>query len=184
MRLIIVGPPGAGKGTQGELLARSLGVPRHSTGDILREAVRNETRRGRAARSYMEAGELVPDDVILGIIGEALDRPESHDGFVLDGFPRTVVQAEGLARILHERGMDLDAIVDLSVPDEEIVDRLSSRGRSDDSPDTIRRRLEVHRSQTGPVLDWYAEADVPILAVQGVGDIDEIHRGILERLGR
>jgi adenylate kinase len=178
-----MGPPGAGKGTQGELLAQSLGIARHSTGDILRDALCGGTPLGIQAQRYMDAGELVPDDVILGIVGEALDRPESRNGFLLDGFPRTVAQAEGLARILSDRDLELDAIVDLAVPDEEIINRLSARGRSDDSLETIRRRLEVYRAETRPVLDWYASSAVDVLSVEGVGDIGHIHRHIMDRLG-
>jgi len=180
----MMGPPGAGKGTQGELLARTLGVPRYSTGDILRQALRDGTPVGREARRYMDAGELVPDDVMLGIVGHALSRPESKAGFVLDGFPRTVVQAEGLSRLLAERGVALNAVVDLAVGDEEIMQRLSARGRGDDGLDTIRRRLEVYRAQTAPVLQWYANTDVPVLAVHGVGSIGDIQARILDRLGR
>jgi adenylate kinase len=179
-----MGPPGAGKGTQGALLARALSVPRYSTGDILRDALAEETELGLEARRYMDAGDLVPDDVVLGIVGEALDRPEAADGFLLDGFPRTVAQAEGLARLLEERQVALDGIVDLDVDDSEIVRRLSSRGRTDDSPETIRRRLEVHRARTRPVMDWYATRGVPFLGVEGVGDVGEIHRRILSLLGR
>ena len=183
MRLIIMGPPGAGKGTQGELLARHLGIPRHSTGDILREALCDGMKLGQEAHRYMDAGELVPDDVILAIIGEALDRPESQDGFLLDGFPRTVAQAEGLTGILEERDLALDAIIDLAVHDEEIMARLAARGRSDDSRETIGRRLQVYRAETRPVLDWYAGTDVPLLVVEGVGDVEQIHEHIVERLG-
>jgi len=179
VRLIIMGPPGAGKGTQGELLARRLGVPRHSTGDILRQALRAGSPMGVEARRFMHAGELVPDDVILGIIGEVLDRDESSRGFVLDGFPRTVAQAEGLAHLLAERDEQLDAVISLSVDDDEIMRRLSARGRKDDLEETIRRRLDVYRADTKPVLDWYEEAGVRVLEVQGVGDIDEIQEDIL-----
>ena len=177
-----MGPPGAGKGTQGELLAQSLGIRRHSTGDILRAALCDSTHLGLEAQRYMAAGELVPDDVILGIVGEVLDAPESREGFLLDGFPRTVAQAEGLARILDERGMALDALIYLNVPDEEIIARLSARGRSDDSLDTISRRLEVYREQTRPVLEWYRDSDLALLSVEGVGDIEEIQRRVVERL--
>lgn len=179
-----MGAPGAGKGTQGELLAQTLGVPRYATGDILRRALRDGTPIGREARRYMEAGELVPDDVMLGIVGHALERPESADGFILDGFPRTVTQAEGLSRLLASRGSELDAVIDLAVDDEEIMKRLAGRGRGDDGLETIRRRLEVYRAQTEPVLEWYAGTEVPILRVEGVGAIDEIQRHILDRLGR
>lgn len=183
MRLLIMGPPGAGKGTQGELLARRLGIPRYSTGDILRQALRDGTPMGLEAKRYMRAGELVPDDVILGIVGEALDHEGSKPGFMLDGIPRTVAQAEGLRRLLREKGQQLDAIVDLSVPDEEIMKRLSTRGRKDDLLKTIRRRLEIYEAKKKPLLDWYSATGVQIVAVMGVGDIDEIQAYILERLG-
>jgi adenylate kinase len=183
VRLIIVGPPGAGKGTQGTLLARRLGIPRYSTGDILRQARREDTSMAQEAWRYMDAGELVPDDVILEIVADVLVKEESEGGFLLDGFPRTVVQAEGLSELLDEMGIELDAIVNLAVDEEEIMQRLAARGRSDDSLDTIRRRLDVHRAQTQPVLDWYANADVRILSIGGVGDIDEIQSDILSHLG-
>lgn len=179
MRLIIIGPPGAGKGTQGELLARRLGIPRYSTGDILRQALRDRTPMGLEAKRYMHAGELVPDAVMLGIIGEVLRQDESAPGFLLDGFPRTVPQAEALEDLLAELGLEIDAIVNLVVPDDEIMKRLSTRGRKDDLQDTIRRRLEVYRAETKPVLNWYADRDVRILSVEGVGDIDEIQAHIL-----
>jgi adenylate kinase len=179
VRVIIMGPPGAGKGTQGELLARRLGIPRYSTGDILRQALRERTPMGLAAKRFMRAGELVPDDVMLGIIGEVLASEESANGFLLDGFPRTVAQAEGLRRTLEEMGLGLDAVVNLTVPDDVIMHRLSTRGRKDDLAKTIRRRLEVYRAQTKPVLDWYADAGVRILAIEGVGDIEEIQQQIL-----
>jgi len=179
VRLIIMGPPGAGKGTQGELLAQRLGIPRFSTGDILRQALRDGTPMGLEARRNMHSGELVPDDVILGIVGEALDGEESSRGFLLDGFPRTVAQAEGLRALLLEMGQELDAIVDLSVDDAEIMRRLSTRGRKDDLQETIRRRLEVYQAKKKPLLDWYADSGVLIVSVEGVGDIDEIQAHIL-----
>jgi len=182
VRLIIMGPPGAGKGTQGELLARRLGIPRYSTGDILRQALRDGTPMGLEARRNMHSGELVPDDVILGIVGEALASEESGRGFLLDGFPRTVAQAEGLRALLLEMGHKLDAIVDLSVPDDEIMRRLSTRGRKDDLQETIRRRLVVYRAKKRPLLDWYADSGVHIVSVEGVGDIDEIQAYILDCL--
>jgi len=177
-----MGPPGAGKGTQGELLARRLGIPRYSTGDILRQALRDGTPMGLEAKRYMHAGELVPDDVILGIVGEVLEHEESEPGFLLDGFPRTVAQAEGLSRLLLDMGQQLDAIVDLSVPDEEIMKRLSTRGRKDDLLETIKRRLEVYGAKKKPLLDWYANSGVRIVSMMGVGDIDEIQAYILDRL--
>lgn len=208
-----MGPPGAGKGTQGELLARDLDVPRYATGDMLRDARRQGTEMGREAARYMDAGELVPDDVVVGIVAEALDRPEASDGFILDGFPRTLEQAEGLAGILEERGEELDAVVYLEVPEEELVRRLSSRRvcaecgtvtrvegdggegpcpacggaleqREDDRPSTVRRRLDVYRSRTRPVLDRYRESDVRVEELDGTGGVDEVAARVRERLGR
>jgi adenylate kinase len=134
---------------------------------------------GLEAKRFMHAGELVPDQVILGIIGEALEDEASAAGFLLDGFPRTVPQAEGLTILLAGLGHELDAIVNLSVDDAEIMKRLSTRGRKDDLVDTIRRRLEIYRAETKPVLDWYADSGVRIVSVQGVGDIVEIQELIL-----
>lgn len=205
-----MGPPGAGKGTQGELLSRGTGVPRLSTGDMLREARRRGTELGRRAASYMEAGELVPDDLILGLIDERLDRPGAGDGFILDGFPRTVAQAEGLAELLEGRDESLDAVVVLRVPEEELVRRLAGRRvceecgevtragagpecpecggrlvqRRDDRPETVRRRLQVYREETRPVLRWYRESDVRVVDVDGTGSVEEVHRDLRGRLGR
>jgi adenylate kinase len=159
-----------------------LGIPRYSTGDILRQALRDGTPMGLEAKRYMHAGELVPDDVILGIVGEALANEESEPGFLLDGFPRTVAQAEALRRLLLKMGQNLDAIVDLSVPDGEIMKRLSTRGRKDDLRETIKRRLEVYEKKKTPLLDFYSARGVRIVSVEGVGDIDDIQADILERL--
>lgn len=203
MRLVLMGPPGAGKGTQGEMVAERLEIPRFSTGDMLREARKAGSELGREAKRYMDAGELVPDEVILGLIGEALERPSATRGFIMDGFPRTVAQAEGLDALLARRSMSIDAVVTLDVPDEELVERLSGRRvcedcgtvthvsvsgdatecaecggrlvqRSDDMPDTVRRRLEVYREQTAPVLDYYEATAPPVTSVSGLGTIDEI----------
>lgn len=188
MRLLIMGPPGAGKGTQGERLAAALGVPRVSTGDILRDARDADTELGRRARSYMDAGELVPDEVILGIIAGILEGPEASAGFVLDGFPRTVTQAEGLEGLLRSRGVQLDAVVNLEVPENELLRRVMGRaereGRGDDTEQTIRRRLEVYRKSTLPLLAWYEDSGIPVFRVSGVGDIDAIQVSIQTELGR
>lgn len=211
MRLILMGPPGAGKGTQGERLARELGVPRYGTGDMLRDARREGTELGRRAGEYMDAGELVPDQVILGIVREALERPEAEDGFVFDGFPRTLEQAMGLRDVLSRRDEELDGVLYLEVPEEELVRRLSSRRvcrecgkvarveegedgecpacggelyqREDDRPETVRRRLEVYRRQTEPVLEWYrTRSSVPVAEVDGTGSVEEVDRRLKERL--
>lgn len=207
MRLVLMGPPGAGKGTQGALLARRYGIPRVSTGDMLREARRAGTELGRRAQGYMDAGELVPDDVILGMMRETLASDEAADGFLLDGFPRTVAQAEGLDALLDDLDRKLDAVVDLEVKDEEIVRRLSARRvcgdcgrvapagleegepcpacggplrrRSDDEPETVRRRLEVYRRETAPVLEWYERSDTPVLHVEGTGEVEQVQQRII-----
>ncbi len=203
VRLILMGAPGAGKGTQGDRLAERFGIPRLSTGDMLREARKQGTELGREAQRYMDAGDLVPDDVILGIVAEALDAPASAPGFLFDGFPRTVAQAEGLAGLLAERGQSLDAVLTLDVPDEELVERLSGRRvcescglvthtaktggsdrcrecagrlvrRSDDHPDTVRRRLQVYRDQTAPVLEYYGRSVTGLTVVDGTGSVGEV----------
>jgi adenylate kinase len=206
-----MGPPGAGKGTQGGLLERDLGIPRFATGDILREEVRAGTGLGREARRYMDAGELVPDEVILGMMRGRLRGPGAESGFLLDGFPRTVAQAEALDALLDDLDVPLDAVVDIVVPDEELVRRLSGRRvcaacgsvtqagagdeeacgdcegelrtREDDRPETVRRRLEVYREQTAPVLEWYADSVVPLVEIDGVGDVEDVHDRIREGIG-
>ena len=181
-----MGPPGAGKGTQGELLARHLGVPRLSTGEMLREARSKRTVLGRRAQAYMDAGDLVPDEVVLGLVAEALDGPEPRKGFILDGFPRTIAQAEGLGEILKERGTPLDAVILLQVPEEELVRRLTGRSadedRTDDDPDTVRRRLNVYAAETEPVVRWYEDRGVPLIEADGVGSIEQIHGRLYRRL--
>lgn len=184
-RILLLGPPGAGKGTQAAALERRWGVPHISTGDMLRAQVRQRTELGMRAQPYMEAGELVPDEIIVSMVAERLSQPDAQRGYILDGFPRTVAQAEALAAMLPE-GMGIEAAVDLQVPEEEIVRRLSGRlvcpgceaiyqvdtrppkregvcdncgtaliQREDDRPDAVRRRLEVYRQQTQPLLDYY-----------------------------
>ncbi len=177
-----MGPPGAGKGTQGELLAKHMGVPRLSTGEMLREARANRTELGRRAQAYMDQGDLVPDEVVLGLVAEAVDGARSQEGFVLDGFPRTIAQAEGLSDILEARGAQIDGVIFLEVPEEELVRRITGRSanesRTDDDPETVRRRLQVYRAETEPVIRWYADHDVRLIEADGVGSIDEIQRGL------
>lgn len=209
MILVLLGPPGAGKGTQAEPVARRLGIPKIATGDVLRAAVREGTDMGKAAQRYMDRGELVPDDVILGIMKETLGRPEMAQGAILDGVVRTVPQAEGLERVLGELDREVDAVLLFEVPDDEIVRRLSSRTicdrcqtpytgrepgtpcdkcggrlvrRKDDEPEAVRRRLQVYREQTAPVIEWYRHNGTPLVSVDAVGTPATVTERVLRAL--
>ena len=180
-----MGPPGAGKGTQGALLAKALGVPKLATGDLLREAVRQGTALGLQARAVMEAGHLVGDDVILGVVREELARPQAARGVVLDGVVRTVPQAEGVDRLLADLGRRLDAVLFFDVTDEEILARLEKRrsieGRVDDDPDAVVTRLRAYREQTAPVLAWYDRRNL-VRRVPAVGSVEEVARRVRQAL--
>ena len=183
IKVVFLGPPGAGKGTQAVRIAEKYNVPHISTGDILRAAVKEGTELGKLAKSYMDRGELVPDEVIIGIIRERLSQPDVRErGFILDGFPRTLKQAEALDQLLSELNMPLDRVIYLNVDDEEIVKRLLARGRADDTEEVIRNRLKVYREQTAPLIDYYAEKCL-LAEIYGVGEIDEITKKIEKALG-
>ncbi len=154
-RVIFLGPPGAGKGTQAQIICESAKVPHISTGDILRAAVKEETELGQKAGGYMSAGELVPDELILGLIRERLGKEDTANGWLLDGFPRNVEQAEFLNELLDEIRQTCDVVINLEVPDEELVNRLLARGRNDDKEEVIRNRLKVYREQTEPLIELY-----------------------------
>jgi adenylate kinase len=180
-RLLLVGPPGAGKGTQAAMLCTLLGVPHVSTGVMLRDHVYRGTELGRRAASIMEAGELVPDAVVNAMVAERLGEADCRCGFLLDGFPRTEAQAGALDGVLEDR--PLEAVVNIDVPEDEVVSRILKRGalegRDDDSEEIARTRLAVYRRQTEPLLDHYAERVVP---VDGVGTIDEVFARIARAL--
>jgi adenylate kinase len=201
MIIVLLGPPGAGKGTQGERIAERLGIPKIATGDVLREAIRNGTEQGLAAKAYMDRGELVPDSVILGIMKDALSSPAAAKGAILDGVVRTVPQAEGLTRLVAELGRKVDKILLFDVPDDELVRRISERTvcekcqtpykgrepgtscpkcggklvrRPDDEPEAVKTRLRVYRSQTEPVIQWARDHDLDIVEMDATGDLDAI----------
>ncbi|MGB3300961.1 MAG: adenylate kinase [Phormidesmis sp.] len=154
-RLIFLGPPGAGKGTQAKVLSERCEVPHISTGDILRAAVKAKTDLGKKAEGYMSAGELVPDDLILDLIRERLGQEDTVSGWLLDGFPRNVEQAEFLSKLLDEIEQTCDCVINLEVPDDELVSRMLSRGRADDKEDVIKNRLAVYREETEPLIAFY-----------------------------
>jgi adenylate kinase len=174
-----VGPPGAGKGTQAERLAERLDVPHISTGDLFRANLKQMTRLGVEAKRYMDAGDLVPDEVTCGMVRARLAESDAAKGFILDGFPRTLPQADALDIMLEELGVDLDAIVELVVPDDVVVERLLGRGRSDDTEEVIRNRQKVYRDETAPLLDHYRAKLVSVDAVGSVEEITERFAGAL-----
>jgi adenylate kinase len=171
VRIVLVGPPGAGKGTQAARLSERLGAPHISTGDLFRDNMKNETDLGREAQRYVDAGDLVPDEVTVKMVKDRLAQSDAQDGFLLDGFPRNAAQAQELELVLGELGQRLDAVLVFEVDDEELIQRLTARGRSDDTEETIRHRQEVYRSETEPLIDHYSEIAV---RVNAVGSVDEI----------
>jgi len=182
LNLILVGPPGAGKGTQAKLLVDQLGIPQIATGDFLREAVASGSEIGQRAKVIMARGDLVPDEVVIDIVRERLSRKDCEPGFILDGFPRTSEQAEALVGLLEEAERGPVRVVNLSVPDDVLLQRILARGegRADDTEETVARRLAVYRRDTAPVLEHFRSA---LLEVDGQGTIDEINQRIREALG-
>ena len=185
-RLLIVGPPGAGKGTQAVRVAEELSIPAISTGDIFRANVSGQTELGVLAKSYMDKGEYVPDSVTNDMVRSRLAEDDAQDGFLLDGYPRTLDQVEALDGMLAELGTPLDLVLLLVVEQEEVVQRLVARGaeqgRSDDTEETIRRRLEVYAEQTAPLIDVYEQRGL-VRRVDGMASIDEVTAALREALG-
>jgi adenylate kinase len=172
-RLIFLGAPGAGKGTQAKTLADAWKIPHVSTGDILRAAVKHQTPLGVKAKSYMDRGDLVPDQLVVDLIRERLHQPDATSGWILDGFPRTVPQAEFLDDLLDVIKQPCDRAVNLDVPDEVLIDRLLSRGRADDTEAVIRNRLQVYREQTAPLIDFY-QVRSKLVSVNGNQSMDKV----------
>jgi len=170
-RLLIVGPPGAGKGTQADVLCKAIGIPHVSTGEMLRDHVDRGTGLGVRAKAIMDAGDLVPDDIVIAMVRERLNAPDAACGFLLDGFPRTRAQAEALDGVLG--GVGLDAVITIDVPEDEAVQRIMLRGRSDDTEETVRNRLAVYREQTAPLIDFYERRGL-VRPVEGVGAVGDV----------
>lgn len=173
MRIVFIGPPGAGKGTQAARLIERYKMAHLSTGDMLRAARDARTEIGQQAEQYMSAGQLVPDEIIIRIISERLEEPDCRSGYLLDGFPRTIAQAEALDRMLAGKKTPLDAVLELRVPEDELFRRLAGRGRADDSPEVIRQRLVAYRNQTEPLLDYYTRSGL-LRTIDGLGTVDEV----------
>ena len=190
MNLLVLGPQGAGKGTQAARIAAEYGIPHVSTGDMLRDAVARETELGRQAKPIMERGDLVPDELMVALIRERLGEPDAAEGFVLDGFPRTLAQAEALDAMLREIGRDLDAVVVLEASDAVVRERMLKRaeleGRTDDTPEAIDRRLANYHAQTAPLVEWYRSRD-KVAPVDGTPPVEQVWEqicNVLERLPR
>jgi adenylate kinase len=192
MRLILLGPPGAGKGTQAKILVDSYGIPQLSTGDILRSAIANKTPMGLAAKEIMDRGDLVPDEVVNGIVSERLDAPDAQKGFVLDGFPRTIPQAEELDAMLEEKGMKLDGVVEIAADVDVLVDRIVKRARetaaasggsarADDNVEIVRNRLKVYRELTEPLVGYYKDKGL-VRTVDGMQSVEEVTADIRRAL--
>ncbi len=186
MRIVLLGPPGSGKGTQAALLKDRLGVPHISTGDLLRAAVRDGTPLGIKAKAAMDAGELVSDELMLGLIEERMGAPDVKAGYLLDGYPRNLAQARALDELLDRLALPVDKALALTVDEEQIVHRLAKRaeqeGRSDDTEEVVRNRLAVYREQTAPVTGYYAEKQL-LQEVDGMGSIEEINQRLTTALG-
>ncbi|MBN1908539.1 MAG: adenylate kinase [Pirellulales bacterium] len=173
MRMVFIGPPGAGKGTQAERLIEKYKLAHLSTGDMLRAARDAKTEVGKKADEYMSSGQLVPDEIIVAIIAERLAQPDCEGGYLLDGFPRTIAQAEALDQMLAEKKTPLDVVLELQVPEDELFTRLAGRGRADDTPEVIRQRLVAYREQTRPLLEYYGKKGL-LKSIDGLGTIEEI----------
>lgn len=182
MHLVFFGPPGAGKGTQAQRVVADYSIPQISTGDILRAAVANGTTLGKQAGPLMAAGKLVPDELVIGIVEERIKEPDCVRGFLLDGFPRTIPQAQSLEVVLQKQGKRIEHVVSLEVADEVIQERMKGRGRADDSPETVQKRLDEFRKLTAPLKAYYQERGL-LRTINGVGSLDEIYASIKKSIG-
>ena len=183
LNIVIFGAPGSGKGTQSERIVEKYGINHISTGDVLRAEIKNGTELGKTAKGYIDQGQLIPDELMIDILGSVFDSFKDSKGVIFDGFPRTIAQAEALKKMLAERGQDVSVMVDLDVPEEELMVRLIKRGkdsgRADDNEETIKKRLHVYHSQTAPLIDWYKN-EKKYQHINGLGTMEGIFAEICE----
>ncbi|ACY22869.1 adenylate kinase [Gordonia bronchialis DSM 43247] len=180
MRLVILGPPGAGKGTQAELLSEALGIPHISTGDLFRANISQGTAVGVEAKKYLDAGNLVPSEITVDMVRARVGEPDAAKGFILDGFPRSTEQADALKEILASLDSSLDAVLSFEVDTDVVVDRMLARGRADDTEEVIRNRMAVYTKETAPLLAYYGDQ---VKTIDAVGDIQDVHQRVLSALG-
>lgn len=181
MRLVLLGPPGAGKGTQAQLLSDALNIPHISTGDLFRSNISQGTDLGKQAQEYMDAGKLVPTEVTANMVRDRLSQPDAAEGFLLDGFPRTIEQADLLEAMLKDMDVELDAVINYQVSEDVVVERMLSRGRNDDNESTIRTRLQVYREETAPLIDYY---EGRLLNIDAEGSVEDISETTLSALNK
>jgi adenylate kinase len=188
MRLILLGPPGVGKGTQAKVLVEQLGIPQLSTGDILRSAIANKTPLGVQAKAIVDRGDLVSDEIVNGIVSERIDQPDCAKGFILDGFPRTIPQADALGAMLEQKGLKLDGVVEITADADTLVSRVAKRAqetggaRADDTAEVIRKRLDVYRELTEPLVSYYRDKGL-LKSVDGMAAVEEVTAAIRRALG-
>ena len=187
LNIVIFGAPGSGKGTQSERIVEKYGINHISTGDVLRAEIKNGTELGKTAKGYIDQGQLIPDELMIDILGSVFDSFKDSKGVIFDGFPRTIAQAEALKKMLAERGQDVSVMVDLDVPEEELMVRLIKRGkdsgRADDNEETIKKRLHVYHSQTAPLIDWYKN-EKKYQHINGLGTMEGIFADICEAVDK
>ncbi|OJZ68850.1 adenylate kinase [Mycobacterium paraffinicum] len=181
MRVVLLGPPGAGKGTQAQKLSEKLGIPHISTGELFRSNIENGTKLGLEAKRYLDAGDLVPSELTNQLVDDRLSDADAAGGFVLDGYPRSTEQAEALHRMLERRGTDIDAVLEFRVSEDELLQRLKARGRADDTDDVILNRMKVYRDETAPLLEYYRDE---LKTVDAIGSMDEVFARALQALGK
>ena len=187
LNIVIFGAPGSGKGTQSERIVEKYGINHISTGDVLRAEIKNGTELGKTAKGYIDQGQLIPDELMIDILASVFDSFKDSKGVIFDGFPRTIAQAEALKKMLAERGQDVSVMVDLEVPEDELMVRLIKRGkdsgRADDNEETIKKRLHVYHSQTAPLIDWYKN-EKKYQHINGLGTMEGIFAEICEAINK